>query len=59
MFPLANGMALDGKTDDLVDETLGDLVKVDKEAASVSEHIERLVEVFAVVNLLDQLDNDF
>ena len=58
MFALTESMATDGQVDDLIDEALCDLVKIDEQAASICVHIECLVKVLAVVNFLNQLNND-
>ena len=52
-------MAAHSEADDKVDETLSDSVEVDEETTSVCVHVKCLVEVFTVVNLLDELNYDF
>lgn len=58
VLAFADSVASIGKSDDLVNQTLGHPVKVDEEPTGVGVNIERLVEVLTVVYLLDELDDD-
>ena len=58
MFTLTESVAADGQIDDLIDEALCDLVKINEQATSIGVHIECFIKVFAMVNFLNQLDDD-
>ena len=58
MLALADGMAAYSKFDNRVAETLSHFVKIDEKTSGISVNIQRLVQVFAMVDLLDKLNDD-
>ena len=58
VLTFTNLMAAICKADNLVDQALCHLIQIDKQSSGISVHIERLVQVFAMVHFLDQLHND-
>lgn len=59
VLALAQFVAANSKADHKVDETLSDFVEIDEKTTGVCVHVECLVEVLAMVNLLDELNDDF
>ena len=58
MLALADSMAAYSKFDNRVAETLSHFVKIDEKTSGISVNIQRLVQVFAMVDLLDKLNDD-
>ena len=58
VLTLTDLMAAICKADNLVYQALCHRIQIDKQSSGISVHIERLVQVFAMVHFLDQLHND-